>query len=335
VDGYPTASASVPGTSIRGRNRTLVLHHCRRQGGFPVKRRSALGVALGFVATIAFAGSTQAAFAGPTNGSFETGTYVDNGSGFRQQNAGELNIDDWTVGGHSVDWIETYWPAQEGTRSIDLSGSNAGSLSETFETTIGNTYDVSFALSGNPAGPPTVKTLQVSATGGTTGLYMYDLTVNANDLTDMKWSTQTYSFVATSATTTLTFTSTTAGAFGPALDDVVVTADALEKDDCKQGGWESIVDTAGNSFKNQGDCVSFFATQGKNLGAIPPTVTSEAAAFGSDSTSVLKGSAKHVEKAASKTERHTAKVKTNSHTEKAKTKSPSGKSQGKGSKKPK
>jgi len=27
---------------------------------------------------------------------------------------------------------------------------------------------------------------------------------------------------------------------------------------------------AGNSFKNQGDCVSYVATNGKNLGAITP-----------------------------------------------------------------
>jgi hypothetical protein len=31
-------------------------------------------------------------------------------------------------------------------------------------------------------------------------------------------------------------------------------------DQCKHGGWESF----GTRFKNQGDCVSFFATRGKN-----------------------------------------------------------------------
>jgi hypothetical protein len=39
---------------------------------------------------------------------------------------------------------------------------------------------------------------------------------------------------------------------------------------CKNGGWQNLVDSAGNSFKNQGDCVSFVATGGKNLGAIAP-----------------------------------------------------------------
>ena len=39
------------------------------------------------------------------------------------------------------------------------------------------------------------------------------------------------------------------------------------KDQCKDGGWQNLVDSSGNAFKNQGDCVSFVATGGKNLGA--------------------------------------------------------------------
>jgi len=34
---------------------------------------------------------------------------------------------------------------------------------------------------------------------------------------------------------------------------------------CKGGGWQHLTDTSGTSFKNQGDCVSFVATQGANL----------------------------------------------------------------------
>jgi Glycine rich protein len=36
------------------------------------------------------------------------------------------------------------------------------------------------------------------------------------------------------------------------------------KDDCKNGGWKNLVDGNGNPFKNQGDCVSYVATKGKN-----------------------------------------------------------------------
>ena len=38
--------------------------------------------------------------------------------------------------------------------SIDMSGLEPATLSQTFATTIGNTYTVSFYLSGNPAGLP-------------------------------------------------------------------------------------------------------------------------------------------------------------------------------------
>jgi hypothetical protein len=50
-------------------------------------------------------------------------------------------------------------------------------------------------------------------------------------------------------------------------DFVVSDAKSLPttKDQCKNGGWRSY-----NVFKNQGDCVSFVATKGKN----PPATTS-------------------------------------------------------------
>ena len=45
----------------------------------------------------------------------------------------------------------------------------------------------------------------------------------------------------------------------PAALPVPVTAN-----DCKNNGWKSLVDTLGRAFKNQGDCVSFVVTKGKN-----------------------------------------------------------------------
>ena len=39
---------------------------------------------------------------------------------------------------------------------------------------------------------------------------------------------------------------------------------------CKNGGWHFVTDDLGNLFKNQGDCVSYVATKGKNKGAGAP-----------------------------------------------------------------
>ena len=36
---------------------------------------------------------------------------------------------------------------------------------------------------------------------------------------------------------------------------------------CKKGGWQNLADANGNTFKNQGDCVSYVATEGRNTGA--------------------------------------------------------------------
>jgi hypothetical protein len=39
------------------------------------------------------------------------------------------------------------------------------------------------------------------------------------------------------------------------------------KDQCKNGGWQSLTDANGAKFKNQGDCVSYVATRGRNPGS--------------------------------------------------------------------
>lgn len=271
-----------------------------------MKRRSGLGIALGGLAAITLAGATLA-FTGLVNGGFEDGTYADPGSGFQQLNAGDTSIVGWTVDAGSIDWIGTHWTPQAGAMSIDMSGAEAGAISQTLDTTIGNTYTVSFFLSGNPEGDPVVKTLDVSATGGTLATYTYDTT--GNDLANMNWTQQEYTFLATSTSTTLSFVSTTTTPFGPAIDSVDVTETVPTKDDCKNGGWQTMIDTAGNSFKNQGDCVSFFATKGKNLGAIAPAAPTDVTAA-EPASSVTKHSTKEHTKA---TSRHEAKEKAKSN----------------------
>jgi choice-of-anchor C domain-containing protein len=247
-----------------------------------VKRRPIVGAALAFVASMSLAGSAFA-FTGASNGSFEDGTFT--ADPFDTLVPGDTRLTGWTVESGSVDWIGSYWQASAGSRSIDLTGVNAGAISQTLTTTIGNTYVVTFDLSGNPAGPPITKTLTVSATGGPTAGYAFDTGAAGNTLTDMKWAPQTYSFLATSTSSVVTFTSTTDGFWGPALDNVAVTEDVATVADCKNGGWETMVDSQANEFKNQGDCVSFFATKGKNLGSVVPVTAAAPAPAATDDAS--------------------------------------------------
>jgi len=240
-----------------------------------MKRRSLIGTATAIVASIVLASSALAA--GFTNGSLE-GTLTPSypGYDFQRLASGATTIPGWTVTSGDVDWIGTYWQAQQGTKSIDLDGAANGAISQIFDTISGKTYFVSFYLSGNPADGPAIKTLTVNATGGATTTYSYDTSVTGNTLADMKWAAAGYSFTASGATATLTFTSTTTPVgWGPALDNVVVTQVATSGAQCKNGGWATGLFLDSNNapltFKNQGDCVSYFATSGQTpIGAPAP-----------------------------------------------------------------
>jgi choice-of-anchor C domain-containing protein len=226
-----------------------------------VKRQSVFGASLAVVASLAVAGSALAA--GPiTNGSFEgepTNTVT--------LAAGSTAIPGWTVTGTDVDWVSSadLWVAQDGTKSVDLNGFGQGGITQTFATTFNNTYVVHFWLSGNPgthdqypngAWSPVVKTLTLN---GTT--FSYDTGVG-NTFADMKWRPESISFRATGTSSTIAFVSTTVGAFGPVLDNVTVTETPATGAQCKDGGWQTMVDASGHAFKNQGACVSFYATSG-------------------------------------------------------------------------
>ena len=172
------------------------------------------------LALAAVAALPAAANAAPfVNGSFESGT---NPGVFTPLAAGSTAITGWTVGGDSVDYIGTYWNAQSGSRSVDLSGNAPGSIFQTFDTVLGQVYNVTFFLGANGDGPPPSKTVSVSATGNAASNYAVGSTPFPPNVT--AWSPFNYIFTATGTSTTLTFTSTGTTAYGAALDNVNVTA---------------------------------------------------------------------------------------------------------------
>jgi choice-of-anchor C domain-containing protein len=154
-----------------------------------------------------------------TNGSFEVGV---NPGLFHQVNAGDTDITGWHVTNGSVDYIGTLWVAQDGERSIDMSGSVAGTMAQqTIATTIGQEYLVSFWMAGNPEGPPVIKTLDVSFGGGPMS-FTFDTT--GRDKNNMGWALKSFLITATGTSTDLTFQSTTGGLYGPAIDNISVIA---------------------------------------------------------------------------------------------------------------
>lgn len=168
-----------------------------------------------------------------SNGSFEDGN--DPGA-YTTVNSGQTNINNWSIDSGDIDYIGSLWQASDLTRSIDLNGFGPGKISQSIPTIVGHSYKVTFDLSGNPhtiiAGypqydSPAIKKLTVSATGSQEQTFNYDISAKGNSFSDMKYDSETYTFVATNPNTTLTFTSITAGAFGPALDNVVVEDTSL------------------------------------------------------------------------------------------------------------
>jgi len=173
-------------------------------------------IALALAATV-----TGAQAATLVNGSFED-PLVNVGS-FKTLSTGSTQINGWTVDG-SVDWIGSYWTHADGNRSLDMTGSSIGSISQDITgLVIGRQYDLSFALAGNPAGGTKIKTLTV-AVGGAAADFDFDTTGKTR--TAMGWVMETFSFTANKSTETLTFTSKNTGFWGPALDNVSVSQTA-------------------------------------------------------------------------------------------------------------
>jgi len=183
-------------------------------------------------------GLSQDAFAANlvTNGSFEdpaascTGTFVTLPNG-------NTAITGWTVGGNSVDWICTFWQATDGTKSLDLSGIGAGSVSQTLATVPGATYNVTFDLAGNSALPDPsinpVKSVTVDV-AGTTNNFTFDTT--GKSTSNMGYVTESFSFTAVNSLTSLTFTSDNTSAYGPAIDNVsVVQSSSIPPDTDNDG----------------------------------------------------------------------------------------------------
>lgn len=163
------------------------------------------------------------------NGSFETGPPA---GSFVNVKAGSTSITGWVVTGEGVDFIGSLWPGSQGAHSIDLDGSARSSLTppyahggvaQTFPTTPGARYTVTFDLAGNPLGAPKIKPMRVSAAGQSAD---FSFDVSGKSPGRMGWTSQRWTFTANAATTTLELLSLTvspATGWGAAIDNVSVT----------------------------------------------------------------------------------------------------------------
>lgn len=128
----------------------------------------------------------------------------------------------WTVIG-SIDLIGSYWNGPSvGGNSVDLNGNFQGGISQTFDLSAG-TYQLGFWLSGNPDGQPATKTVNVSVVpGGLNDTVTYLATINSDHT--LNYQFHTLDFTTTGGSTTLSFLSEDAGAYGGVLGGITVSA---------------------------------------------------------------------------------------------------------------
>ena len=158
------------------------------------------------------------------NGSFEDGAPQPASGSFNVLGAGSTAVTGWVVGGDSVDWINGYWEAKDGTHSVDLSGNAPGWIQQTFATTAGTRYEVEFWMSGNPDGGSFLKPTVTSAIDGGVLAATQFYAIQGATHEQMNWLRYSFAFTGTGNDVTLRFSSDTAGPYGPALDLVSVTA---------------------------------------------------------------------------------------------------------------
>jgi Protein of unknown function (DUF642) len=151
-----------------------------------------------------------------TNGSFEIG--ADPGS-FTILPQYDPSIDGWLNLYDDIAYIGSYWPASDGSRSVDLKYS---AITQTIPTEVGVEYMLEFDLAGI-AGPTPVKRLRVyTISGPVTEQHTYYFDAHFSNQSDLGWIPRAFPFLAGSTSTDLYFSSEVPTGDGAVIDNVRV-----------------------------------------------------------------------------------------------------------------
>lgn len=149
------------------------------------------------------------------NGSFEA---ADCGSYITVSPPGSSSLPNWTVTQGTVDCVGSYFIAADGRNSVDLGGEEKGGISQTLATSVGNNYQVTFDMAGNPCSAG-AKSMNVSVASESRN-FQFDMTGHTHQ--NMGWVTESFTFTAKESQTTLTFTQLNEKNCGMAIDNVRV-----------------------------------------------------------------------------------------------------------------
>jgi hypothetical protein len=144
--------------------------------------------------------------------------------------ASNTEITGWTLSGqnggnpNNVDLVDSsIYPAFDGKKSLDMEGQTgaSGVIRQSFATTPGTVYTLTFAYGNNPFGAGGTMDILVDGTGP---LLFDSVSHNTSTVANMDYKLYSKTFIADSASATLLFNAVTNSGFGIALDAVAVNA---------------------------------------------------------------------------------------------------------------
>jgi hypothetical protein len=147
---------------------------------------------------------------------------------------------------------------------IVKAGSGTGTISQAVTGwQAGVTYTLTLSAAERCDGTGSGPTFQLSLDSQLLGSY---------SATSCTYTDTSFTFTTTAGSHTLTFQSQPGTDFDTSsfIDNLRLTRSTpspTSTNDCKNGGWQNLADRSGGHFKNQGDCVSYVATGGKNTAA--------------------------------------------------------------------
>jgi hypothetical protein len=132
----------------------------------------------------------------------------------------------WNITTNNVDIVNPVvgWnaPAYQGVQILDLVGyGSTGAIAQSFTTTPGQSYLLTFAYGNNPGSGAAAASVTVFGSSSLlSALVFHDTSANGN----LNWNLYSASFVANSETTTLGFNTTLGGSNGGILLDAVAVS---------------------------------------------------------------------------------------------------------------
>jgi hypothetical protein len=188
------------------------------------RRRTVAALAVVGVAVLA---TSAPAFADPpTNSSFETPVVT---GAFDTYAAGDTTLTGWTIVSGTVDQTSSpNWTMADGNQGLDLSGTSRGTIQQSFPTTAGVGYTISWnygSFNSTVACPGGERTAVFSVEGSA----VIPMAVTSASNTDPNWQSASTTFTGTGSPVLLQFADTTTAAgpsCGVALDNIAIAEDA-------------------------------------------------------------------------------------------------------------